>query len=124
MDWTNLLQVAASLATETSRTYGPVVWDTALWLVRIDCLTLLVPGFVALLVPIIYLYFFSGRVNAWVRKADCYDDGPGIARGFLLVGFVAAPVIPASVLLLNIWNWVGLFWPELLLAKQVLDKVT
>lgn len=119
MDWSNLILVAGKLATETTQKYGPAAWDIALWLVRIDVGQYIAIGFLCML-----LAYISYRYAQKFYKLSKENDYDYINLCILVWCFGVFPFSLATVInLFNVWNWVGLFYPELYLAKMALDKV-
>lgn len=106
--------------------YGPPVWQMVLSIKRVDSLGHLIPSLVVLgIFPfiLIKLYRFF-KSNA----ADCCPGRPfiycGFSAGYGLVLFVSTVIlIPFLVQVLNIWNWVGVFDPQVAIAKDIMDKI-
>lgn len=120
MNWETIIIMAGKLATETTSKYGPVAWDTMLWLVRIDAIQYLGAGFICLGILIAILYWSIRLIKEGIKEQEERKGVPGI---LLLVVGGTGFFVGTVVNLLDIWNWVGLFYPELYLAKQLIDKV-
>lgn len=108
---------------ELGQQYGPQVVDLAMNVYRIQAAQELVLAFFCLLYMIAYLTCicrFLPRVVHWVEDKDT-EGGAFLTVAVTVVGGFGAVaslfVIPALV---NVWNWIGLWHPEVLMAKQVL----
>ncbi len=119
MDFTTLLTTAAKISAEAIQNYGPIAWETTLWLIRIDAFQYLGMGALFLLISI-----GLGFLCKWsyTKNDSTGHEGYIPVCVFSCIGAICS-LIPALVNLLNVWNWVGVFWPELYLAKIALDKV-
>ena len=127
------LETAANLATQLFSSaesvvnkYGPTVVDTVLWITRIEAMNKLAIGFIALAV-LIFLVKKGKQLHAWVKDKDnnleVEDAMPGIVVVIAFGGLGAiASFIVACIMLLNIWNYVGIVKPEIYLAKKAVDK--
>lgn len=137
--------VAAQIA-ELAAIYGETAWSTALFIVQIDAMSrLLVSGaFLSVAFGVLF-YLLRPSGLAWVAyervsatwaayMAPCASvHGPesrahNVAMTrlvFVWGGGVIAAIVAALNLptLLNVWNWVAIFYPELYLAKRALDAV-
>lgn len=124
MDLTTILATAAKISAEAIQNYGPIAWETTLWLVRIDRIEMLCKGFLALAILIIFQKYCYIKLWEWAEKKARSSDGTSYIPALVLTAgiYIFSP-IGVLLSLFNIWNWVGLFWPELYLAKIALDKV-
>lgn len=124
MDLTTILATAAKISAEAIQNYGPVAWETTLWLIRLERLEYLSKGLCALVILFVFTKYYNNRVWNWAKNNSRASDGGSYIPVFVLSSliYILCP-IGIMLTLLNIWNWVGLFWPELYLAKIALDKV-
>ena len=100
--------------------YTPEVIDAAIEVVRFNGLSEIFQGVVGLLV-----FWFAGRASfRLIRKemvADIHEFNIGDTVFGIFVGIAAViGLIEAMSGLLDTWNWVAIFNPKLVLAKQVL----
>lgn len=105
--------------------YAPRAGELALGVVRVQALANLLIGLLLLAGFALLLRFTLREVH---RKADWLMErifgeeevGPQIM-------FLAAPLallaVPAGIMLLNPWNWIGAANPLLALAHRVLEKL-
>lgn len=113
--------------------YGPDVVDAALNVARITAAKPLVIGLGLLVLAATVLLisrhlFLTGTSDVAADKKDGAHRGPydvyngEYRRDTGLIGFVlgALLLIPVTATWFNIWNWVGLFAPELWIAHRVL----
>lgn len=92
---------------------GVAFWDGLGWI--IVGLVLLILGIVGTIVCVKCLWIDLSK-----NQPDISGHGvAGLAAG---LGSVLA-LTPALTILLNIWNWVALFNPELAVAKRIFDAV-
>ncbi len=120
MNWETIITMAGKLATETTSKYGPVAWDTVLWLVRVDAIQTLFLGCLFLIGFILSVYWGKKLFIKGLKEAEPH---PGVLGFFLLLFGGGGFGIAVLDSLLNIWIWVGIIYPELYLAKMALDKV-
>ena len=121
-----LLQASEKLIdrlTEIGQQYGPQAAELALNVYRIEAINnLLVGGFLLLLT----IAFVAGTAWASIKVARLVrdeDEGPMILFvPIVLVGGVPSVLFffDAVSRLLDIYNWIGLWHPEVLMARQVL----
>lgn len=101
---------------------GPKTLELALQITRVEAIGSLVLGlFLAGVVAL--MAFVIVRGVGLMRTRDFHDEGIGssMIAGGGIVGFTT--LLFAAELLLDIWNWVGAFAPQIKLAKDILDKV-
>lgn len=119
MDFEKYLDKALELGNKAVSEHGQQAWDTALLLVRIEAaqncvfaLALLIGGVLLFLKS--YIGFWD-----WLSKWE-EDTVPFRVFGLL----ISTPMcIIGLIMTLHIWKWIGLFYPELYLAKLAIDKV-
>lgn len=108
--------------------YGPEVVDAALNVARVSAAKPLVAGFGILVLATILgvtgiRLFQTGRKDNLLANEKAGYSNVGEARmafgGACAVAGVVSLII-SGTLLLNIWNWVGIFAPELWIAHRVL----
>lgn len=96
----------------------PQAVDLALSLTRWNALNDLI---VTLLTILLGVGIFLGATALWRARTESVDIREPFAYiGWLLGGGMA---IIATGSLFNVWLWLGLFRPELVLARRLLDKV-
>jgi presenilin-like A22 family membrane protease len=98
--------------------------NIALELVRIDCIQSMTVT-LATLVTSIGLWTLVYKAYQWYLEAQKQDRW---LDGWLLIsGLVAIPASTASVVaivsLCNVYMWIGLFDPKIVLAKRIVDTV-
>ena len=115
---------------------APEVWGMVLNVIRVDGGQSLVIGLFFMAIAIIGicvgLKFFKAAQVARDEynknlSSNCYKHSVGDhaeIAGTIIGAIVASmSTIISSALLLQIWNWVAVFAPELVLAKRLLDKL-
>jgi len=106
-----------SLAVENA----PEAWNTALTVVQISYAQRLVLSFCGLALGSILAYAcwrFVKKVSLWDHDTVGYEIGAfisGMVGGLMLIG--------SLINVFTIWNWVGIFRPELVIAKRILDSI-
>jgi hypothetical protein len=119
-------QVAAELVEEL-RQLAPEALETSLHVVRLEAI-----GQIAVGLACVIITFFGIRTLLWaVRRAkkEAAEDEVGIMFVFHVFGVIGISLVPvvagisAADKLGNVWNWIGIFEPELRLARYVLGKV-
>ena len=117
-------QLAEKMA-ELGQQYGPQVVDLALNVYRIQAMQSLAwgaLGLVTTIITVITMVVTFKRLSLWVQAdKSTYSDHP-IAYTFWATGgaLIGTPSLIASLNLFSVWNWVGIWHPEVLMAKQVL----
>ena len=116
---------AAQLKT-LAESYGPEVADLALATARVDAAAGLVTGIAMMVVAVALL----GPARWLFKKAREQRQHHGVHTGNEVPGYVAGSVlfcisgiiggIACLQYLFDAWRWVGLFSPELWLAKTIL----
>ena len=108
---------------------APQAWDLLKWVVRVEALQLLVPSVLAFLilpyVNIKYVWPLYKRGLEEYKSGGMFDDeGEGkVGISIFIMILSTAALIFASVCLLDVWNWVALFQPEIEIAHRVYEKV-
>lgn len=139
MDFTQWLQRAGELATTVINKYGPVAWDTLLTLKVIEGLQLLVLGGFGLVLVVVllsisyvqnkkYNQYFAAQLEHYNKPTARRSDAPPDEtwRGILaIVSLIIAgfSFVISLVILLNIWNWIAVFKPELAIAHDIMTRV-
>lgn len=105
----------------------PAALDLALAVVRIDALTALIGGLVAMLVAVVF--FVIGRrlfktYQEGRHYGDVYEDEWRPVIGLMMQGVSFVLLVTFSVIWFNLWTWIAVFQPELALAKEVIGMVT
>ena|ERR1700733_3041603 len=102
--------------------YGPAAYQAVLAMRRIDALQPLVTGLIALIILAITLKYFFRELSL-ANKSDWTDSIHGVA--VFITGFVGlCCAVTVMFTLLDVWNWIGVFRPDLALAHDILIKVT
>jgi len=117
------VEAVASQIAELAATYGEPAWNTVLLIVQIDAAKSL--GVAAF---IFFGTLYAGkriwRADGWLRSELKTDDGEGWFVAVFVSGILSIPAVVALFrVLLDVWNYVALFSPELYLAKRALDAV-
>lgn len=98
---------------------GQVAWQTTLKVTQINCLSnLLVWG-----AFIISFIAFTTILITLITKdlmPDDHETGTGVFM-FFLAGIIAS--LWGAIAWSSLWDWIGLFHPDLYLAHQALEKV-
>ena len=101
--------------------YAPKAWQIAIAVKRVDCLQSLILGIALLVIagwPLRLLVIkMIGRLQE--DNLDAAGFFGGIFGG---VAFLVCSV-GAAVLLLNVWNWIGVFDPSFALMHDLYRKV-
>jgi hypothetical protein len=93
--------------------------ETAVSLAQITALGNLLIGVSCAAAAVACVFRIRACMRAWEHKYVDYD-----VPVYVLLGLGALTgALMALVALLDIWNWVGLFNPELYLAHRVLERV-
>lgn len=124
--WSRFDELAEKFA-EYTADYGPQVVDLGLNVVRIDGLSALLPAIV-----ILALIMVLAR-KAYPKLLDFYREQFAIewrnrSEGLILLsGIAQLPFFVAFIIclvnLLNIWNWIAVFAPELEVARRIIGGV-
>lgn len=119
MDFEKYIDKALELGSKAVSEHGAQAWETTLWIARISVIQDLLLCVFFMIAIILYWNPVRKKVVAW-----CEEDTE-IMTPFYTVGGLAstAASIITLCILLNIWTWIGLFYPELYLAKLALEKV-
>lgn len=104
---------------ELSTEYGPEVVDAALWIARIDALSILGSTAIIFLIGI-FLALNIKKAMAWSIKVEPDWDSPLAIWGYAVAGASLILLFVATVRLFNPWPWVGIIEPQLWIAKRVL----
>lgn len=114
----------ASKMTSLAEKYGPDVVDAGLAVVRIAGLQSIMTGLVCGIFAALILRYISWPCVAKTKTQ--YNNDPQDFP-FWILG-VVFPIIPSFFLLLefvsrvaNIWNWIQIFYPQLYVAKRILE---
>ncbi len=104
-----------------AQTYGPAAANAVFTLTRIQCIY-------NIAVALIGAVAFSVIGTVLVRLSKTWYKDSGISGPFPIAAIGALVCFFPCVLinvcdLLNVWNWVGAFSPQLYLAHQLLVKV-
>lgn len=144
MDWSQLIEKSVAFATQLTDKYGSVAWETMKTLKMIEGFQWLAIGFLFVLIIIVgnkLMWAWQARLTAnaakhWQERIDNASDAYYKQKAkeaekdeFWGMGIVTVIVscllaIPAFLNLANIWNWVAVFYPELAIAHDLLQKVT
>lgn len=96
---------------------APVLWAKMVFLVQAESIAMLTVGALCLIVGTIGVICLIRSV----KKQGPYD-APTVQT--LVSLLFSVPVIPAAVLLLYPWNWVGAFAPEARLLARIMGAIT
>jgi hypothetical protein len=113
--WNDQLGQIASALTEAAKHYGPAAADLAFAAVRVSCIgTLAVGGVLLFAVPGLAMLsrFFYRRTDA-IGDDHFLTCAAGLAS--------AACGVASTIILLNVWNWAGAFYPQLYIAHKLLN---
>lgn len=119
-------QIAGKMAALAEK-YGPDVVNAGLAVIRIDGAQSLVVGFVLLGVVVTicvlgYKHAKRGHVKRAEKVIDMDTFGFGyifpVTAGGVLAFFMA---LGCADRLFSIWNWVQVFYPELYIAKRIIE---
>lgn len=121
MDFTQYLDKALELGAKAVNEHGQQAWETTLWIVRISTLQDLVVAIVGVIVALLFWFPIRKRVVSWADRTN-NDE---LIFPFVIFGGGAATIFGGIglVILFNVWTWIGIFYPELYLAKMALEKV-
>lgn len=106
-------------------TYGPNVVDLGLNVYRIQAAQSLLIGFLCLMVivgTLTYTYFILPKVVKWNYGGE--ETLPFFLFGVfsLMISYVTSFFCLFGLYkIFSIWNWIGLWYPEVLIAKQILN---
>ena len=109
---------------EAATEYGPGAVDLVLGVVRVRHAGELLFGFIELIALIGMIW--GAKIAYKFSNNTAKDKESRYAAGFVVVISLGGSTIASFACLANlgdIWNWVGLFWPELSLAHDALEKV-
>lgn len=121
MDWNELVKKAFEISQTAVENYGPDAWNTVLWITRIDALG---PMIVYLSLLAVFLALYKRYWKKWAEWCDtCYDE-----QAANVVRYAAGTVVSAVFFIIGLyvfytWSIIQVFWPELYLAKEALEKV-
>lgn len=107
---------------------APKVWDVLVQVKRVDCignLTGTVVGCVVLLIVAAKLW--QNCRTYWKRTETDYDDALKVVAVFSGLGAVGCGGFSLGAFLftvLNQWVWIGVFYPQLAVAHDIISKVT
>jgi len=117
-------QMAAEVVdrfTQLAQQYGQAVVDMGLAVVRVEAASHLLVGLLFTVLGVVCLV--KGTVPAWKAfRNNLEADHPG---WFFLGCVCSVPTVVFGVLgfnrLFELWNWVGLVYPELWIAHRILE---
>lgn len=117
-------QLAEKMA-ELGQQYGPQVVDLALNVYRIQAIQSLAWGALGLALTITTIVMMAAtlkRLTPWVESDEHpYSDRPIVYLLWAIGGAsIGIPSFIVSLRLFSVWSWVGIWHPEVLMAKQVL----
>lgn len=117
-------QLAEKIA-ELGQQYGPQVVDLTLNVYRIQAIQNLAWGALGLALTITTIITMAAtlkRLVPWVESDEHPFSPRAMAYAFWGMGgaLIGIPSFIASLKLFSVWNWVGIWHPEVLMAKQVL----
>lgn len=97
----------------------PAITEAALMVTRIELASHLAGGVLGLIVLLICVTLCS---RVWHR---CWGPDPKAIDGVNIVAMITCvPAFLFSLSLLNVWNWVGLWYPELYLIRKAVEAAT
>jgi uncharacterized protein YneF (UPF0154 family) len=113
------------LATQLQKTlteHAPQAWEIAKEVVRVDAAANILGIVVAIIVSVGFI--IGLRVSyKWFKATEEYDNFvPVAATTLTAIGSVIMPIIAIN-LALNVWSWIGLFMPEIVIAHDAMQKV-
>ena len=95
-------------------TMAPMIWQKMVLLTQAESIAYLAVGGICLVAALIATTFFA-RI-----KGDSYDWP--MAKIVAFVGMIT--YLPAAIMLLYPWNWVGAFAPEARLIARLMGAIT
>lgn len=122
----NKLENTANSIVDKLIEISPQALDTILNIRRLEGLSELIPSLIYLSFFITLLVYIYKKVPEWNRKADWVNENK---EAFLVIGSAALSGVSSVLLLVNFislvnfWNWVAVFAPELSIAKDIMDGV-
>lgn len=105
--------------------YGPEALQLVLNLRRLDALAQLASGLIAVAVVFLFFKVFQYLQCRWTLKEISENDMEiplGVAYMALVLGIIGCSIWAISDLL-DFWNWVGVFRPDLAIAHDIYEKV-
>ena len=116
-------------ATELASTYAPAAWEKVLFIVQVNALSTLIPTVVVLAAALVYIYKFKTKylpeAQAWLRENDYkrLEYAPFFFPRAIFLGIAGVAAFVCTIMLLRVWLWVALIYPDLYIAYQTLNKV-
>lgn len=123
MDWSKFVEKALEISTFIVNNYGPKAWEVMLQLKQIEGAQNLVWGALLFLLAIAVLVSGHHIGKVLVKKAPYGHDDADYYFPLtisVILGFFIS--LSAWAFLFNVWNWIALFWPELAIAHDVMEK--
>lgn len=122
----NVFEAVSKSITGAINEYGATAVDAVLWVIRVDNIQKLVFGFLLLIILSIYWFIFGRKLNRHINQVGRVTN-IDFSMGFVtVISGVITIVLVTTVLVrtvLDAWVWVGVFKPELWIAKQVVVKI-
>lgn len=118
---TEILTQLQTVSTEFATKLAPQALDAILLVTKINGASNIIKGLIILVCSFLVIKYFNLKIKNWKPKNEWDDmnDVYNIAKSCIVV--VAMVVLTGVVL--NVWNWVAIVKPELVIAKQIIDKV-
>jgi hypothetical protein len=101
----------------------PVAINAVLTVVSINVIQNIVGGLVVLIICLVSSRYF----HIYYGKYKILSYGDREMEGVITIASLAVAVISgliSGIILLNVWNWVGVFHPNLYLVHELVNKVT
>lgn len=126
------LEEAMPMVLDKANEAGRVAWDMMLWIERVEGLSGLMPAVgAALFCAISYKAMKHatckiGDIESFNQKASYSDKKDESAWiGIQAICFIVSCLMAFWCVtgLLNVWNWVSVFAPEIAIARDVLEAV-
>lgn len=111
------------LLTRLEHEWAPQLLRTAAGVAFWDGLGWIIVGIVLLILAIVGTVICVKCLRIDLSRDDRYDISNHGVVGLITGLSALLTLIPSLIILLNIWNWVALFNPELAVAKRIFDAV-
>lgn len=108
--------------THAAQAYGPAAANAAFTVTRITCISNIIMSFLGATAFSVIGVIFAKLSCKWAKEDDdC--GGKNVLPGAAAVFCFCPIVLNNLVTLLDVWNWVGAFNPQIYIIHQILEKV-
>jgi len=118
-DWNNINKIASQIK-DVFTHYTPQAWEIVKQIKQIDSFYYLLIALIFTVVPLVALFF----VPKLFKKLEGFCDRE--AKWFIIIMYTSFVFFIFAVNvtdLLNLWEWVGAFNPQLAIAHDLVEKV-